>query len=136
VNSRARLPSRSTVRQFARFSTVGLGNAGISLCVDALLLAAGLPDVPAAAAAFAAGALNGYVFNRRWTFDARDSTRTRLAYVAVQIGGLGATVALVAALRAATEAPGLLVYIAAACPVTVGMFLVNRTWTFGTATRE
>jgi putative flippase GtrA len=132
VSARSRLPSASTVRQFARFSTVGLGNALISLCVDAALLATGVPDIPAAAGAFAAGALNGYLFNRRWTFGARDSTRTRLAYVAVQLGGLGATVALVSALRAATDAPGLLVYIAAACPVTVGMFLANRTWTFGT----
>ena len=80
--------------------------------------------------------VNGYLFNRRWTFDARDSTRTRLAYVAVQVAGLGATVALVSALREATDAPGLVVYVAAAGPVTVGMFLANRTWTFGAATRE
>lgn len=136
MSARSLLPSGATVRQFARFSTVGFGNALISLCVDALLLATGVPDIPAAAAAFAAGALNGYLFNRRWTFEARDSTRTRLAYVVVQIMGLGATVALVSALRAATDAPGLLVYIAAACPVTVGMFLANRTWTFGAATPE
>jgi putative flippase GtrA len=136
VSARSRLLSGSTLRQFARFSTVGLGNALISLCFDALLLATGVPDIPAAGAAFAAGALNGYLFNRRWTFDARDSTRTRLAYVAVQVAGLGATVALVSALRAATDASGLLVYVAAAGPVTVGMFLANRTWTFGAATRE
>ena len=134
--ARAHPPSRSAVRQFARFSTVGLGNAAISLCVDALLLAVGLPDVPASAAAFGAGALNGYLFNRVWTFDARDSTHTRIAYLVVQIGGLGATVALVSALRAGTHAPGLLVYIAAACPVTVGMFVANRSWTFGATTRE
>lgn len=124
------------MRQFARFSTVGLGNAGISLCVDALLLAVGLPDVPAAAAAFGAGALNGYIFNRRWTFDAPDSIRTRIAYLVVQAGGLGATVALVSALRAVTHAPGLVVYIAAACPVTLAMFVANRSWTFGATTRE
>lgn len=136
MSARSRLPSGSTLRQFARFSTVGLANAAISLCVDALLLATGVPDIGAAGAAFAAGALNGYLFNRRWTFDARDSTRTRLAYVAVQVAGLGATVALVSALREATDAPGLVVYVAAAGPVTVGMFLANRTWTFGAATRE
>ncbi len=34
------------------------------------------------------------------------------------------------------DAPGLVVYVAAAGPVTVGMFLANRTWTFGAATRE
>ena len=136
MSARSRLLSGSTLRQFARFSTVGLANALISLCVDALLLATGVPDIPAAGAAFAAGAVNGYLFNRRWTFDARDSTRTRLAYVAVQVAGLGATVALVSALREATDAPGLVVYVAAAGPVTVGMFLANRTWTFGAATRE
>ena len=60
----------------------------LSFVAYRLLLAAGTPYVPAAALAFAVGAVNGYVFNRRWTFAARDTTRSRMLYVLVQ--GLGA----------------------------------------------
>jgi hypothetical protein len=41
----------------------------------------------AAPLAFAAGAVNGFIFNRRWTFAARDSTRARVLYVTVQVTG-------------------------------------------------
>ena len=37
--------------------------------------------------AFAVGALNGYIFNRRWTFAARDTTRARVLYVASRRSG-------------------------------------------------
>jgi len=52
-----------------------------------LLLVVSTPYVVAAALAFAAGAVNGYVFNRRWTFLARDSMRARVLYIAVQAVG-------------------------------------------------
>jgi hypothetical protein len=42
----------------------------------------------------AAGAVNGSVRNRRWKFAARDTTRARARYVAVQVGGLALLVTL------------------------------------------
>ena len=64
-------------RQLARFLLVGVGNTALSFVVYRLLLALETPYLLAAPLAFAAGAANGYVFNRRWTFGARDSTRAR-----------------------------------------------------------
>jgi putative flippase GtrA len=116
--------------QFGRFALVGGTNAGISLCVDAALLSTGLASSLAAPAAFAAGALNGYVLNRRWTFAAADSLRARLSYILVQIGGLASTVGLVSAIDRLAKPGHFTAYIAAAPPVTLAMFFANRSWTF------
>jgi putative flippase GtrA len=117
-------------RQFWRFLLVGAGNTAISFVVYRLLLAIGTPYVLAAALGFSVGALNGYVFNRRWTFRARDSTRARVLYVAVQASGAASTslVVLFFVRVAGTGKVG--AYLAAIPPVTVCMFLANRVWTF------
>ena len=77
--------------QLARFLVVGVGNTAVSFVVYRLLLLAGMPYLIAAPLAFAAGAINGYVFNRRWTFAARDTTRARILYVGVQVAGAAST---------------------------------------------
>jgi hypothetical protein len=69
---------RPTPSQFARFLVVGVGNTVVSFVAYRLLLAVGTPYAVAAPLAFAVGTLNGYVFNRRWTFAARDTTRARV----------------------------------------------------------
>ena len=117
------------LRQFSRFLAVGVGNTAISFAVYRILLWPGTPYVIAALAAFAAGAINGYFFNRRWTFAARDSTKARVVYVAVQVASAAATSLLVYAFHRAGVPRGW-AYLAAAPPVTVGMFLANRLWTF------
>jgi putative flippase GtrA len=116
-------------RQFARFLAVGVGNTALSFVIYGALLALGVWYVVAAPLAFAAGAVNGYVFNRRWTFSARDSTRARVLYVAVQATGAVSTSLLVPLFVAAsTSKVG--AYLAAIPPVTVCMFAANRAWTF------
>ena len=116
--------------QLARYLVVGVTNTAISFAVYALLAAAGLPYVPAAAVAFAAGAVNGYVLNRRWTFSAPDSARARIAYVCVQAAGALATGALVWLLAHETAAGRIGAYVVAVPPVTVSTFVANRAWTF------
>jgi putative flippase GtrA len=86
------------VRQLARFLAVGVSNTALSLAAYAALLAAAAPTAAAAARAFAAGAANGYVLNRAWTFGARDSLASRARFVTVQAGGIAANGALVALL--------------------------------------
>jgi putative flippase GtrA len=108
---------------------VGVGNTVLSFIVYRLLLALGTWYVLAAPAAFAAGAVNGYVFNRRWTFGARDSTRARIRYVAVQLIGALST-SLLVTLFVAAGGGKLSAYLAAVPPVTAGMFVANRVWTF------
>jgi putative flippase GtrA len=115
--------------QFVRFLIVGVGNTAISFGVYRLLYWAGTPYVVAAPIAFAAGAVNGYVVNRRWTFSARDTTRARVFYVIVQVAGAASTSLLVYAFHRVGVPRGW-AYLAAAPPVTVAMFTANRVWTF------
>jgi len=118
------------VRQFARFLVVGVSNTLISFVVYRLLLAVSMPYAVAAPVAFAAGAVNGYVLNRRWTFDARDTTRARVLYVGLAaLGALFTTVFVVLFVRAFGVGKGA-AYIVAVPPVTVALFLANRLWTF------
>jgi putative flippase GtrA len=126
------VPRTHLVRQLTRFLIVGAGNTAISFAVYRLLLWPGTPYVVAAPLAFAAGAVNGYVFNRRWTFAARDTTRARVLYVAVQVVGAGSTSLLVYACHGA-GVPRAWAYLVAAPIVTGGMFVANRLWTFAEA---
>jgi putative flippase GtrA len=117
-------------RQFARFLFVGAGNTVLSFVAYRLLLALGTPYVIAAALAFWVGAVNGYVWNRRWTFAARDTARARVAYVAVQVAGAVSTSLLVLLFVQGVGVDKVAAYVAAIPPVTVSTFLANRVWTF------
>ena len=118
------------MRQFARFLTVGVGNTVVSFVAYRLLLAVGTPYALAAPLAFAVGALNGYVFNRIWTFEARDTNRARVLYVVFAAAGAASTSLLVALFVEGLGVGRVWAYLASAPPVTVGLFLANRFWTF------
>jgi putative flippase GtrA len=121
-------------RQLARFLLVGLLNTALSFVVYRLLLAVSTPYVLAAPLAFAAGAANGYVFNRRWTFAARDSARARMLYVVVQGIGAVSTSLLVLFFVHVAGTGKVWAYLAAIPPVTLCMFAANRLWTFAERT--
>ncbi len=76
--------------------------------------------VVAGALAFAAGAVTGYLLNARWTFAARGSWRR---YLAVQLGGLGATTVFAAL-------GGTVGYLVALPLVTLSTFTASRMWAF------
>ena len=118
------------MRQFARFLVVGVGNTVVSFVAYRLLLAVGTPYALAAPLAFAVGALNGYVFNRRWTFAARDTTRARVLYVGFQVLGALTTSLLVVLFVEGLGVGRVWAYLASIPPVTVSLFLANRFWTF------
>jgi putative flippase GtrA len=120
--------------QLGRFLVVGVSNTVLSFLVYRLLLAIGAWYVLAAPVAFAAGALNGYVFNRRWTFAAPDTTRARVSYVVVQAAGALSTSLLVIFFVRALGTGRVWAYLAAIPPVTLCMFAANRLWTFGNPT--
>jgi putative flippase GtrA len=117
-------------RQFVRFLVVGVGNTLISFVAYRLLLVIATPYVVAAALGFAAGAVNGYFFNSRWTFAARDSTRARILYVVVAAVGAASTSLLVLFFVRVAGVGKVTAYLAAIPPVTVSMFVANRVWTF------
>jgi putative flippase GtrA len=116
-------------RQFVRFLIVGVANTLITFVVYRLLLAVHIWYLVAAPVAWGVGALNGYVFNSRWTFAARDTTRARILYLLVTAAGAGASSLLVWAFAAAglgkVEA-----FLATIPLVTVSTFAANRRWTF------
>ena len=74
------------------------------------------------------------MFNRRWTFAANDSTRARVLYVVVQATGALSTSLLVFLFVHVVGAGNIVAYLAAIPPVTLGMFLANRVWTFADRT--
>lgn len=117
-------------RQFVRFLVVGVGNTLISFASYRLLLAIAVPYAAAAPLAFGVGAVNGYIFNRRWTFSARDSARARALYVAIQAAGAASTTLLVLLYVRVAGLDKVLAYLAAIAPVTVSTFAANRLWTF------
>jgi putative flippase GtrA len=102
----------------------------VSFVAYRLLLVPGTPYVIAAALAFGVGALNGYVFNQRWTFVARDSARARALYIVVQASGAIATSVLVLLVVHVADAGRVAAYVVAIPPVTLSTFLANRLWTF------
>jgi putative flippase GtrA len=116
--------------QLGRFLVVGLSNTVLSFLVYWLLLAIGAWYVLAAPVAFAAGALNGYIFNRRWTFAAPDTTRARVSYVVVQAAGALSTSLLVLFFVRVLGTGRVWAYLTAIPPVTLCMFAANRLWTF------
>lgn len=85
--------------RLVRFACVGAGNTALTLVVYAALTAAGAPPAPASAAAFLAGAVNGWTFNRRWTFRAEGGLVAAARYGLVQLLGAGASAAGVALAR-------------------------------------
>jgi putative flippase GtrA len=117
-------------REFVRFLIVGAANTLISLVVYRGLLAVGVWYVVAAPVAWGAGVVNGYVFNRRWTFAARDTRRARVLYALFGAIGAGVASLLVVLFVRGAGIGRFEAYLAAVPPVTVATFLANRYWTF------
>jgi putative flippase GtrA len=117
-------------REFVRFLIVGALNTLISLAVYRILLALSVWYVVSAPIAWGAGVVNGYVFNRRWTFRARDTGRARALYALFGAAGAGAASVLVLLFVRGAGIGKFEAYLAAVPPVTVATFLANRYWTF------
>jgi len=123
--------------QFVRFCVVGLSNTALSLVVFVIAVSAGVPYLAASCAAFAAGAINGYTFNRVWTFKAGSFRAQGLArYGAVQGLGLGLNVGLLAALVEVLNLPSIPAQAVVLPVISVITFALNRRWTFGRSAQQ
>jgi putative flippase GtrA len=118
--------------QIARFAIVGVSNTLLSYVVYVALLHAQMPYVVAAAAAFSAGAVNGYALNRRWTFAAPDSHHARLSYLVVQAFALCVSSFSVWLVVRGAGVPRFAAYAVVLPPITLASFAANRAWTFRT----
>jgi putative flippase GtrA len=74
-------------RQFLRFCLVGASGYAVNLAVYAALLAVGLHYSAAASISFLTAATSNYVWNRLWTFEAR---QTRLLSQSIRALGVSA----------------------------------------------
>lgn len=128
--ARFRASDAALLLQFGKFVAVGISNTAVSLVTYAVLLRLDVVYPVAGAIAFLAGAANGYVLNRRWTFAAADTWRARRRYVLVQLAGLGGTTALLWTLVSAAGLGRITAYALTIPTVTLATFTANRGWTF------
>jgi putative flippase GtrA len=127
---RLRVPDGALFFQFGKFVAVGTSNTAVSLLTYAGLLRIDVVYPIAGAIAFLAGAANGYVLNRRWTFAAPDTWRARRRYLLVQLAGLGAATALLSILVSLAGLGRITAYALTIPAVTLATFTANRGWTF------
>lgn len=119
--------------QLARFTAVGGSGYVVNLVTFALVvhgLNAGYRL--GAVVAFLAGVSNNFLWNRHWTFDARDGHAGRQAarFVAVSVAAFGVNLAVLELLVATTTLPEIgaqAIAVATAMPCN---FLGNKLWTF------
>jgi putative flippase GtrA len=116
--------------QLVRFAAVGVTNTAVTLGAYALALHAGVRYVPAGAVAYGLGGVNGFVFNRAWTFGHRGRALPAAArYGAVVAAGIAANVLLLRAVAGA-GVPHAAAQAAAVGPVTLVTFAFSRAWAF------
>lgn len=87
--------------RLVRFGLVGVSNTVLTLAAFEVLTRAGVEATAASGLGFAAGAANGYLLNRSWTFHARGGVTTLARYVAVQ--ALGALLSAAGVALATTD---------------------------------
>jgi len=119
------------VAQFLKYGVVGLANTLLSVALIVLGDAIGFWHIAAYAVAYAVGAINGYLVNRRWTFRA-SAPHSQLAvrYFVVQGGALVASTALVYLLVDLAGLERVLGQLIAIATAVTGGFFANRRWTF------
>ncbi len=118
--------------QFVKFGIVGVSNTLIAFAVYTLLLKVfGVWYVAASGIGFALGAVNGFLWNRAWTFKGHvGDALTPVRWFVVQGCGLLLDLALVYALVDGAGLDKLFGQALTTLVVTVITFFVNRAWTF------
>jgi putative flippase GtrA len=116
------------VLQFVKFGVVGVSNTLIFFLVYTLLLKV---FVAASGIGFAVGAINGFLWNRAWTFRGHvGDALTPVRWFVVQTSGLLANLGLVYLFVDGVGLGELVGQAVTIAIVTVVTFLVNRAWTF------
>jgi len=118
---------RAVGAQFMRYGAVGISNTLLSAACYAALISLGADALAAATVAFALGSVNGFLWNRRWTFSGRDAA-SPVRYVAVQAAGLAATDLLIGSLDPVVGHA--LAYLVTTGTVTLATFAANRRFSF------
>jgi putative flippase GtrA len=125
---------RPLIVQFVKFGIVGVSNTLITFAVYGLLLKVfGVWYLAASAVGFIAGATNGFLLNRRWTFSGHvGDALTPVRWAIVQSCGLGINEGLLYLFVHDARLDKLLAQAFATAVVTITTFFANRAWTFRT----
>jgi putative flippase GtrA len=120
------------VVQFVKFGIVGVSNTLIFFLVYTLLLKVfGVWYVAASGIGFAVGAVNGFLWNRRWTFSGHvGDALTPVRWFVVQASGLLVNLGLVYLFVDGIGLGELIGQAMTIVIVTVITFFANRAWTF------
>jgi putative flippase GtrA len=115
-----------------KFGIVGVSNTLITFAVYLLLLKGfGVWYLAASAVGFIAGATNGFLLNRRWTFRGHvGDALTPVRWAIVQSCGLGINEGLLYLFVHDARLDKLLAQAFATAVVTITTFFANRAWTF------
>jgi putative flippase GtrA len=118
--------------QFVKFGIVGVSNTVLSLAVYAVLLKGfGVWYLAASAISFAVGTVNGFVWNRKWTFHGHvGDALTPVRWFVVQGIGLLINLGLVFVFVHDAGLDKLIAQVCATGVVTITTFIANRAWTF------
>ncbi len=133
VGERAgRLLRMPLLLQFVKFGIVGVSNTLIFFAVYTLLLKAfGVWYVAASGIGFAIGAVNGFLWNRAWTFRGHvGDALTPVRWFVVQTSGLLLNLGLVYLFVDGAGLDKLSGQAVTIAIVTVLTFFANRAWTF------
>jgi dolichol-phosphate mannosyltransferase len=118
--------------QLARFVTVGASGYVVNLATFALVVELiGLGHRAGAVIAFLVAVTNNFIWNRRWTFDARDGHAGRQAarFLTVSVAAFGVNL-IVLELLILVGLPPVAAQALAVATATPCNFLGNKLWTF------
>jgi putative flippase GtrA len=120
------------VRQFLKYGVVGASNTVLTFAVYSGLVTAGLHYLIAIVVGYLVGSLNSYVFNRHWTFRARDIAHTQAGsrFAIVQAAAIGANVLLLYVFVHKLGIAKIPAQAILTLPVLAVTFFVNRWWSF------
>lgn len=118
--------------QFLKFGIVGVSNTLIFFAVYTLLLKVfGVWYLAASGIGFAVGAVNGFLWNRAWTFKGHvGDALTPVRWFVVQTSGLFLNLGLVYLFVDGVGLDELVGQAVTIAIVTVTTFFANRAWTF------
>lgn len=125
-------PAAGLLKQLAKFGVVGVSNTLLSFAVYTILVKVfGVWYIAASAIGFAIGAVNGFLWNRAWTFKGHVSDAlTPVRWFVVQGCGLLVNLGLVFLFVDGAGLDKLVGQALTIAIVTVLTFFANRTWTF------
>ena|SRR6478672_7873608 len=128
----ARMLRMPLLLQFLKFGVVGVSNTLIFFAVYTLLLKVfGVWYVAASGIGFAVGAVNGFLWNRAWTFKGHvGDALTPVRWFVVQTSGLFLNLGLVYLFVDGADLDKLSGQAVTIVIVTLVTFSANRAWTF------